>query len=92
MASIMISYMEKKLYRLQFLRNNKGGEFTVALFKQDPKYPLKVGLKFSINSFSMKVFCILYLHTEQLKSKRFVRKLNITKGCYFCISISCINR
>ena len=62
--------------------------------------PLKVGLTFSINSFSivyetlsLKVFHILYLHTKQRKSKRFFgRKLNITKGCYFCISISCINR
>ena len=62
--------------------------------------PLKVGLTFSINSFSMvyetfplKVFHILYLHTEQRKSKRFLVENWISlKAAIFCISISCINR
>ena len=62
--------------------------------------PLKVGLIFSINSFSMvyetfplKVFRILYLHTEQRKSKRFLVENWISlKAAIFCISISCINR
>ena len=37
MASIMIPYMEKNTYHLKFLRNNEGGEFTLFVFKEDPK-------------------------------------------------------
>ena len=62
--------------------------------------PHKVGLTFLINSFSMvdqalslTVFHILYLHTEQRKSKRFLVENWISlKDAIFCISISCINR
>ena len=61
---------------------------------------LIVGLTFSINSFSMvyetlslKVFRILYLHTKQQNSKRFLVENWISlKAAIFCISISCINR
>ena len=68
--------------------------------KKTQDNPLKVGLTFSINSFSMvyetlslKVFRILYLHTKQQKSKRFLVENWISlKAAIFCISISCINR
>ena len=50
---------------------------------------LKVGLTFSINSISMKVFRMLYLHTEQRKNKRFLAENWMSlKAAIFCISVS----